>query len=53
MGFENILEPFSYDFMVRSLLVAVMVGVMLPLLGAYVINRNMEFMGDRLHEEYL
>tara|TARA_Y100000739_G_scaffold201322_1_gene186087 strand:+ start:111 stop:938 length:828 start_codon:yes stop_codon:yes gene_type:complete len=48
MGFENILEPFSYDFMVRSLLVAVMVGVMLPLLGAYVINRNMEFMGDAI-----
>ena len=48
MGFEYILEPFSYDFMVRSLLVAVMVGVMLPLLGAYVINRNMEFMGDAI-----
>ncbi len=48
MGFENILEPFSYDFMVRSLLVAIMVGVMLPLLGAYVINRNMEFMGDAI-----
>ena len=25
-----------------------MVGVMLPLLGAYVINRNMEFMGDAI-----
>ncbi|MCH2309624.1 MAG: metal ABC transporter permease [SAR202 cluster bacterium] len=48
MGFEYFLEPFSYDFMVRSLLVAVMVGVMLPLLGAYVINRNMEFMGDAI-----
>ena len=48
MGFEYFLEPFSYDFMVRSLLVSVMVGVMLPLLGAYVINRNMEFMGDAI-----
>ncbi len=48
MGFEYFLEPFSYDFMVRSLIVAMMVGVMLPLLGAYVINRNMEFMGDAI-----
>lgn len=48
MGFEYFLEPFSYDFMVRSLMVAMMVGVMLPLLGAYVINRNMEFMGDAI-----
>ncbi|MFL2804616.1 MAG: metal ABC transporter permease [Dehalococcoidia bacterium] len=48
MVFEYFLEPFSYDFMVRSLIVAMMVGVMLPLLGAYVINRNMEFMGDAI-----
>jgi len=48
MGIEILYEPFTYDFMVRSLIVAVLVGVMLPLLGAYVINRNMEFIGDAI-----
>ena len=34
MGFEFIVEPFKYDFMVRSMYVAILVGIMLPLLGA-------------------
>ena len=34
--------------MVRSLIVAVSVGVMLPVLGSYVINRNLGFMGDAM-----
>jgi len=34
--------------MLRSLVVAIAVGFMLPLLGAYVINRNLGFMGDAL-----
>ena len=49
MGIEILYEPFTYDFMVRSLIVAVLVGVMLPLLGAYVINRNMEFIDAIAH----
>ena len=48
MGFEFILEPFKYDFMVRSMYVAILVVIMLPLLGAYVINRNLGFMGDAM-----
>ena len=48
MGFDFILEPFKYDFMVRSMYVAILVGIMLPLLGAYVINRNLGFMGDAM-----
>ena len=48
MGIEYIYEPFSYGFMVRSLIVAVSVGVTLPLLGAYVINRNLGFMADAI-----
>tara|TARA_B100000686_G_scaffold325419_1_gene382194 strand:+ start:1585 stop:2424 length:840 start_codon:yes stop_codon:yes gene_type:complete len=48
MGFEYIYEPFSYAFMIRSLIVAVSVGLMLPLLGSYVINRNLGFMGDAI-----
>ena len=48
MGFEYLYEPFSYGFMLRSLMVAILVGLMLPLLGAYVINRNLGFMGDAI-----
>lgn len=48
MWLEYIYEPFSYGFMVRSLIVAVSVGVMLPVLGSYVINRNLGFMGDAM-----
>ena len=48
MGFEYIYEPFSYAFMIRSLIVAVSVGLMLPLLGSYVINRNLGFMVDAI-----
>ena len=48
MWLEYLYEPFSHGFMVRSLIVAVSVGVMLPLLGSYVINRNLGFMGDAI-----
>ena len=48
MWLEYLYEPFSYGFMIRSLIVAVSVGVMLPLLGSYVINRNLGFMGDAI-----
>ena len=48
MWLEYLYEPFSYGFMVRSLIVAVSGGVMLPLLGSYVINRNLGFMGDAI-----
>ena len=48
MMIEFLYEPFTYNFMLRSLVVAIAVGFMLPLLGAYVINRNLGFMGDAL-----
>ena len=48
MWIEYIYAPFSYSFMIRSLIVAVSVGVILPLLGSYVINRNLGFMGDAM-----
>ena len=48
MWIEYIYEPFSYSFMIRSLIVAVSVGVILPLLGSYVINRNLGCMGDAM-----
>ena len=48
MGLEILIEPFKYDFMIRSLIMAFISGVMLPLLGSFVINRNMGFMADAM-----
>ncbi len=42
------LAPLEYGFMVRALIGSVLVGVMCPLVGAYVITRNLAFMGDAL-----
>jgi len=46
--FELLLDPLGYDFMVRSLVAAVLVGIIAPVLGSYVILRGMAFLGDAL-----
>ena len=48
MGIENLLEPFKYDFMIRSLITSILSGIMLPALGSFTINRNMGFMADAM-----
>ena len=45
---EFLLSPLEYNFMLRALLGSVLVGVMCPLLGAYVVTRNLAFIGDAL-----
>ena len=45
---EIILEPFKYDFMIRSLITAFASGAMLSILGPFSINRNMGFMADAM-----
>ena len=50
---DNIVGPFQYGFMVRALIVSVLVGVMCPVLGAYVITRGRAFMGDALAHSVL
>ena len=50
---DYISEPFQYSFMVRALIVSVLVGVMCPILGAYVITRGRSFMGDALAHSVL
>ena len=45
---EIILEPFKYEFMVRSLITAIASGIMLSILGPFAINRNMGFMADAM-----
>ncbi|HKY84006.1 MAG TPA: metal ABC transporter permease [Anaerolineales bacterium] len=41
-------EPFTFPFMVRGLAAALIVGVVCPVLGAYVVLRGMAFFGDAL-----
>ena len=50
---DYIVGPFQYSFMVRALIVSVLVGVMCPVLGAYVITRGRAFMGDALAHSVL
>ena len=50
---DYIVGPFQYGFMVRALIVSVLVGVMCPVLGAYVITRGRAFMGDALAHSVL
>lgn len=45
---EWLLEPLGYVFMVRGLLAALIVGVICPVLGTYVVLRGMAFFGDAL-----
>ncbi|MBI21137.1 MAG: manganese ABC transporter permease [Chloroflexi bacterium] len=53
MGIELITEPLQYSFILRALVICVLVGVMCPFLGAFVINREMGFMGDALAHSVL
>jgi ABC-type Mn2+/Zn2+ transport system permease subunit len=41
-------EPFSYAFMLRGLYASLIVGVVCPILGTYVVLRGMAFLGDAL-----
>ncbi len=45
---EPLVGPFQYSFMLRALIVSVLVGIMCPVLGAYVVVRGLGFMGDGL-----
>ncbi len=45
---ELVVAPFEYSFMLRALIGSILVGVMCPLLGAYVVTRNLAFIGDAL-----
>jgi len=43
-----LVEPFQYSFMLRGLWAALIVGVVCPVLGSYVVLRGMAFFGDAL-----
>ncbi len=50
---ELFFEPLRYDFMQRALIVSILVGVMCPVIGAYVVARGRAFMGDALAHSVL
>lgn len=43
-----LLEPFEYGFMVRALLALLLIGIVCPLVGLFVVTRGYGFMGDAL-----
>ncbi len=43
-----LLEPFRYPFMLRAIWASLIVGVVCPVLGTYVVLRGMAFFGDAL-----
>ena len=45
---ELFLDPLKYDFMVRSLIMATLSGLLLSILGTFTINKNMGFMADAM-----
>ena len=45
---DLIIGPFQYSFMLRALFVSALVGLLLPVVGAYIITRGRAFMTDAL-----
>src|SRR5512144_829247 len=43
-----LLEPLQYDFMIRGMLAAILVGIVCAVVGTYVVLRGMAFFGDAL-----
>ena len=50
---EGLLGPLQYSFMQRALVVSLLVGVMCPVLGVYVVTRGLGFVGDALAHSVL
>ena len=48
-----IVDPLQFGFVQRALIVSVLVGVMCPVIGAYVVARGRAFMGDALAHSIL
>ncbi len=45
---DFLLEPFRLSFMVRALLISVLIGVLCPIVGCYVITRGLAFLSDAI-----
>ncbi|HRN68612.1 MAG TPA: metal ABC transporter permease, partial [Promineifilum sp.] len=45
---DILLQPIQYDFIVRALMAAGIVGVVCSILGVYIVLRGMAFLGDAM-----
>ena len=45
---SSLIDPLAHGFIWRAFLTAIMVGIICPILGSYVILRGMAFLGDAL-----
>ncbi len=45
---DALIAPLGYRFMIRAFIVSTIVGIMCPMVGAYVVARGLGFMGDAL-----
>ncbi len=45
---EWVSEPFGYDFMLRALLAALIVGALAPAVGVWMVLRRMAYLGDAM-----
>lgn len=48
MIFEWLINPFTYGFMQRGFVAAIIVGILCAVIGCYVVLRGMAFMGDAM-----
>lgn len=48
MIIDWLLEPLQYSFITRALLAAMIVGIVCPVIGVYIVLRGMAFLGDAL-----
>jgi len=46
--FQLLLEPLQYDFMQRSLMVAVLVGILCAIVGSYLMVQRLALLGDAI-----
>ena len=46
-------DPLSYGFMVRGLLAAILVGIICPIVGSYMVLKGLSFFGDALSHAIL
>ncbi len=45
-AFSLVVDPFSYGFMARALIVSIIIGVACPLVGVFIVARGYGFMSD-------
>ena len=50
---ETLLEPLQYSFMQRSLIVAVIVGIICAVVGSYLMVQRMALLGDAISHSVL